>query len=542
MEVDYLVVGAGSAGCILAHRLSAAGASVLVLEAGPSDWHPMIHVPAGMMKLIANPAVNWNFLTAPEKNLKGRQIHWPRGRVLGGSSAINGMAYVRGNAEDFNHWQRLGCEGWDYESVLPFFKASERYAGGDEHYRGREGLIPVSDYTPPLEITKTFVEAARQKGFAFTEDINGSRQEGVGFFQMTRSGRFRASTATTFLRAARAHPGLKIETNATTSRLLFEGKTCVGVEYMQAGSPRIARARKEVILSAGAIGSPQILQLSGVGDPTHLAQIGVATRHELPFVGQNLRDHARAALTYRLASFGSVNELTRGWRLWREVMRWMVNGTGALTYGVTSAAVFCRSSTAVGWPDLQILFTPVSFDESRPGALDTRPGVTLNICPVRPESTGSVLAASRNPAEAPAIQPNYFSSPADMRTMLQGIRIGRDIMSADIFKGVLTAETQPGPQSDSDVELENYVRRTANSVYHPIGTCRMGTDADAVVDSRLRVRGLARLRVVDASVMPCLTTGNTAAPTMMIAEKGAFMILEDSGRSPQIPLSRANAA
>lgn len=525
MQADYIIVGAGSAGCILAHRLTASGAKVLLLEAGPRDWHPMIHVPAGMRSLIANPAVNWNFQTEPEPGLGGRRLHWPRGKVLGGCSAINGMAYVRGNPEDFNHWARQGCAGWSYDEVLPFFKRTERYERGDPRYRGQQGLMQISDYDPPMEVTKTFVRAAQQCGHAFTDDINGERQEGVGFFQMARRGRFRETTATTFLRAARRSRNLVVETGGMATKLLFEGRQCVGVAYTQGALSKVARARREVIVAAGAIGSPHLLQMSGIGDPEHLRQVDITPFHSLKGVGQNLSDHPRAGLTYRLAHYGSVNEMTRGWRLLREITRWTLQARGALTYGVTGASVFCRSRPDIAWPDLQLLFIPVSFDATRVGQLEREPGISVNICPVRPYSRGSVMARSPDPSHAPAISANYYEDARDMDLMLTGLRMSRTIMEAPAFQGQLLKETDPGVEVLNDQDLETYVRSTTNSVYHPVGTCKMGVGDDAVVDPELRVHGLQGLRVVDASVMPCLTTGNTAAPTMMIAEKAAAMIL-----------------
>ena len=540
LEADYVIVGAGSAGCILANRLSADGASVLLLEAGPSDWHPMIHVPAGMMKLLNNPAVNWNFMTEPDPGMNGRRMHWPRGKVLGGCSSINGMAYVRGNPEDFDGWAAMGCTGWSFDEVLPYFKKSERYERGDPAYRGKDGPVRVLDYTPVLPVTHRFVKAAQEAGHVFTDDINGPRHEGVGYSQMTRNGRFRGSMATTFLRQARGRPNLRVETGAHAQKLLIEASACRGVQFLQKGVSHTALARREVIVASGAIGSPQLLQLSGIGDPAHLREIGVPLVHACEDVGRNLSDHYRFNVSYRIKGERSINELARGWRLAREVARWTLTGRGALTYGVTSSSLFCRSSPEVPFPDLQILFTPTSFDMDRFGQLERKPGVTAVVCAVRPRSRGTVLARSTDALAPPAIQPNYLSDPADMDVMLAGVQIARDVMSTPAMQEVVVQETVPGAQVADRSVLEPAIRNGGGSVYHPVGTCRMGSDAGAVVDARLRVRGVANLRVIDASVMPCLTAGNTAAPTMMIAEKGAAMVLEDAlatARHPRVAIS-----
>lgn len=530
-EADYVIVGAGSAGCILANRLSEAGFRVLLLEAGPGDSHPMIHLPAGMQSLITHPRINWNFYTEPDQGVNDRRLHWPRGKVLGGCSSINGMAYVRGNRTDFDRWAAAGCAGWSYDEILPYFKKSEQYAGGDDAYRGRSGPMRVMDYTPVLPLTHVWVEAATQFGYRRTEDLNGAQHEGVGYSQMSRNGRLRGSTASTFLRQARTRANLRIETDAAATRLHMDGKRCTGVEFMQRGRLQTANAAREVIVSAGAIGSPQLLQVSGIGQAQHLAAIGVPLRHELNGVGQNLRDHYRSSLCFRVKGLKSINELARGWRLAREIARWLLSGTGALTYGITSSSLFCRSSEDVEWPDLQLLFSPSSFDTQR-YRLEREPGVTAVICAVRPRSAGSVLAKSPDMAQPPAISPNYLSERSDLDVMLAGYRVARGIFSMPAFEPWLVKETLPGPKIQSAQQLEEFIRATGASLYHPVGTCKMGTDGAAVVDPRLRVRGIDGLRVIDASVMPSLTAGNTAAPVMMIAEKGAAMVLEDTVRSP----------
>jgi len=529
IETDFAVIGAGSAGCIVAARLSEKSHQVVLLEAGPRDWRPWIHVPAGMVRLLQHPVVNWNYRSEPEASLGGRSLVWARGKVLGGSSSINGMLYVRGNPADYDGWAQLGCRGWSYEEVLPFFKKSESYGGGEETFRGRDGEMPVEDYRTVLPLTRRFVAAAQQAGIPFTADMNGKQQEGVGFSQMTRKGRFRYSTARGFLTAARRRPNLRIETGAFVRRILFEGRRAVGVEFEQHGRVGTLRARREVILCGGAVNSPQLLQISGIGPSAHLSALGVPVVHDLPGVGGNLIDHLAALLTYRVRGDTSVNELGRGLRLVREVARWCLFGTGLLTFGITTSSVFVRTRPGRLSPDLQILFTPASRDWSRVGELEREPGMTASICAVNPESRGTIMAASADPRRPPVIKPNYLSAPADMEVTLAGVRIARRIFQQPAIRDSVAAETCPGDHAQSDDELIEFVRRHSTTVFHPVSTCKMGIDPMAVVDARLRVHGIGSLRVIDASVMPTVSTGNTAAPTMMIGEKGAAMILADAG-------------
>jgi choline dehydrogenase len=528
-QADYIVVGAGSAGCVVATRLSETGAKVLLLEAGPRDWHPMIHIPAGILKLLHNPLVNWNYTAQPEPSTGNRPIHWPRGRVLGGSSSINGMFYVRGNPADYDGWAQMGCRGWTYDEVLPMFRRSEHYVdGGDPEFRGQGGPLKVEDYRTILPLTHAFVAAAQQAGFPLTPDYNGKTQEGVGYAQMTRKGRFRGSTAQTFLRAAKGRPNLDVLTGAPATRLLFEGRRCVGVTFRRGGTEHRAMAAREVILSGGSINSPQLLQVSGVGPGEHLKSIGVEVVHDAAGVGSNLIDHYTARITHRVKDLISINQLSRGPRLAAELAKFAMIGKGALTFGVTSATIFCRSREGLASPNLQLLFTPASYDQNRFGQLERKSGMTVAVCPTRPDSRGSVMAKSADPFEYPALTPGYLTAESDLDVMLSGIRKVRHIFSQPALADHSLGETLPTDAVADDAALIEFCRRGGTSLYHQVGTCRMGEDPAAVVDSRLRVRGIDGLRVVDASIMPTLTTGNTNAPSIMIGEKGAAMIREDA--------------
>ncbi|HVZ00648.1 MAG TPA: GMC family oxidoreductase N-terminal domain-containing protein [Dongiaceae bacterium] len=530
MEADYVIVGAGSAGCVLADRLSAGGARVILLEAGPKDRNPMIHIPAGAIRLRGHPVFDWNYTTEPEPETGNRAFKWARGRVLGGTGSINGMNYVRGNPVDFDTWAQMGCRGWSYGDVLPYFKSIEDYEGGDPRYRGRSGPMRIEDYRTILPITHRFVEAARQAGFRFNPDINGEHPaEGVGYSQMSRKGRFRASTAQAFLRRATGRPNLTVLTGAHVLRLLFEGKACTGVAIRRNGAEERIQARREVVLSAGAINSPQILQLSGVGAADHLRGLGIEVVHNLPGVGENLSDHYAAPIICEISGLETVNDLGRGVKFLREVARWVVTGRGALTFGATTVSVFCRSGPEVASPDLQLLFFPGNTREKQQNELSRFSALRLSIAAVRPASRGTVMVRSSDPFVPPAIHPHYLTAPEDLEVLLAGVKIGRDILKQPAIAGNIIAERSPGPGVVGDDDLKAWIRDVGRTVYHPVGTCRMGeNDERAVVDSRLRLHGIARLRVADASIMPNVTTGNTNAPTIMIAEKAAAMILEDN--------------
>ncbi|SDB17669.1 GMC family oxidoreductase [Belnapia rosea] len=529
MEADYLVIGAGSAGCVVAARLGESGARVALLEAGPKDRHPWIHIPAGMIKLLRNQKlVNWGYLSEPEAGSNNRAIKWPRGKTLGGSSSINGMLYVRGNPADFDGWAQMGARGWSYDEVLPYFRRSETYRNsGDPEYRGTSGPLQVEDYRTILPLTHRFVEAAQQAGHAFRKDLNGKEQEGVGYSQMTRIGKWRGSTARTFL--ARVKGKVRVETDAQATRLLFEGCRCVGAEYIQGGETKRIRVTKEVVLSGGAVNSPHLLQVSGLGPADHLRSLGITVLADLPGVGANLQDHYVTRVQHRVKRAISINQLSRGLRLAGEVARFFLRGNGALTFGVTTAQVFARSREGLASPDLQLLFTPATYElGSVISTLEQEPGMTVAICPVRPDSRGSVMANSADPLVRPLIRPNYLSAVGDQRVLASGLKLARQIMSQPAIAQHSVRELLPGPEVQSEEEMLAFARQYGTTIYHPVGTCRMGEDPRAVVDSSLRVQGIQGLRIADASVMPTLTTGNTNAPTIMIGEKCAAMMLEEA--------------
>ena len=524
---DYIIVGAGSAGCVLANRLSVDPANrVLLLEAGNRDINPWIHVPVGYFKTMHNPSLDWCYKTEPDAGIAGRSLQWPRGKVLGGSSSLNGLLYVRGQKQDYDRWVSLGNKGWSYDDVLPYFKKSEDQERGADAYHGIGGLLKVSDLRLRRPIADFFIEAAKQTGIPFNPDYNGEKQEGVGYFQQTAHKGFRWSTARGFLRPARKRPNLTVLTKAHTTRILFKANKAVGIEYLKAGHIRQALAETEIILAAGAIGSPQLLQVSGIGPRNLLDKVGVALVKDLPGVGRNLQDHLQTRLIFKTSQRTLNDEVNNIFKRGLVGLQYIFTRSGPLTLAASQVTIFTKSRPELERPDIQFHMQPLSADKPGDGAHKFS-AFTLSVCQLRPHSRGYLEIKSSNPLEYPAIHPGYLADERDCQVAIDGIKTARRIADAAALKQHIIEEFVPGQQYQTDAELLQAARQFSQTIYHPTSSCKMGQDDMAVVDERLRVHGIECLRVVDASIMPEIVSGNTNAPTIMIAEKAADMILED---------------
>jgi len=526
IEADYVVVGAGSAGCVVAARLSEdPSVRVVVLEAGGKDSNIWIHVPIGYGKTIVDPSVNWMYETEPDPGANGRKLFWPRGKVLGGSSSINGLLYVRGQPADYDHWRQLGNQGWAWDDVLPYFKRSEgRVGAGDDALRGRDGPLSVIDFAARSRLSEAYRASAMQVGIPNNDDYNGATQEGVGYYQNTMKNGRRWSAHRAFLQPAMKRPNLRVITHAQAERVLMAGRRAVGVSYRQGNESHTVRATREVILCGGAINSPQLLMLSGIGPATHLAERGIEPVHDLPGVGQNLQDHYQVRFVYKCTEAITVNDIMMSpARMALMGLQYALFRTGPLTASAGQVGIFTKSRPELDAPDIQFHF--IGFSADRPGeGLHKFSGFSQNICQLRPESRGEILLKSSDPLAAPAIHPNYLSAELDRTVLIDGLKLGRQIANQAPIRAFIASEHLPGEHIQTDSELLEYARNYGGTIFHPIGTAKMGRDAMAVVDDQLRVHGIDALRVADAAVMPSMVSGNTNAACIMIGEKCADLV------------------
>ncbi|MGO2558651.1 GMC family oxidoreductase [Brachybacterium sp.] len=522
---DYIVIGAGAAGAPVASRLTEDGSKrVLLLEAGGRDWNPLIHMPMGFTKLTT-PDVNWGYETVPQKQLNNRRMHYPQGRTLGGSTSINAMIYIRGNAGDYDAWRDLGNEDWGYDDVLPFFKKSENNERLNDKYHGTGGPMNVTEQAAHNELSKAYVRAAQELGLKYNPDLNGAVQEGVSYYDVTQRNHRRESAATAFINPARKRPNLTIATRSEATRLIINNGHVTGLEYTQNGKPQVAYASREVVLSGGAINSPRLMMLSGIGPADELAALGIEVVHDLPGVGKNLQDHMDTYITSHSAPL-SYNESDRPLKMLSAGLQYLLYRTGPVTATVCEAGLFTRSSDQPEHPDIQLHMLPAYvIDHGRQRVRGH--GFTINTCFLRPRSIGQVTLQSSDPKAPPAIDPNFLDDPYDRQMSLEAFEFGREMLATEAFAPYVKSEHMPGAHVTSKKQIMDYIRRWSKTDYHPVGTCKMGNDPMAVVGTDLKVHGIEGLRVVDASIMPKLISGNTQAPSIMIGEKGAHHILQD---------------
>jgi choline dehydrogenase len=530
---DYIIVGGGSAGCVLANRLSErSDLKILLLEAGPDVETFWMSVPAGLPFLYFDRRINWCFSTRAEAELNGRQVYWPRGKVIGGSGAINGMLHTRGNREGFDDWAAMGAVGWAYDDVLPYFKKSETYGHGDSRWRGQSGPLVITQLPSQQPVTGLFLSALQEIGVPLNPDFNGAEQYGAGYTQQTIAGGRRVTPANTYLRLARHRSNLAIVPNAVARQIEFDGNRATGLTAIVDGEVRSFTAAREVLVAAGAIGSPHLLMLSGLGDAAELGPMGRTVRADLPGVGKNLQDHLAINATFEVTPAFSMNRELSGWRKYLNGIKYVLSKTGPLSMGVAHAQAFVQGPVPSSRPDIQLSFRPWSFTFESSGALRVHdfPGIQISAQCVRPRSRGAVFLSPEAPEGPPVIHANYLSAPDDLSMLKFGLATIRSIVNAASLSGIVEGEKMPGEAITGNEKVEDYIRANAQSNFHPVGTCRMGTGRDAVVDSELRVLGISGLRVVDASVMPIITAGNTNAATVMIAEKAADMIMAAADR------------